>query len=430
MSITTTNTTDLTGLFKEVYGDEVVNLVPDTSIITKMVPFAPKEKQLGNKYHQPVIVYQEHGVTYAAPDSGAFDLNVPISMKTQDAVVVGYQMVLRSALSYEAAAKAASSKNAFKSATELQVENMLESLGKRLELQLLYGQTGLGNVNAISNYSGAGDLTVTVTFASGTWAAGIWAGSENSTIEFFNAASGAKIGAAPFVIVAVDTDNKALAITGAAGDITALNGVITGPGSADVYFAGSRTGASAFSEMAGLDKITTNAGSLFGIDASQYNLWKGNTFAAGASALTFAKLQSAVAKAQARGLSEDVDVLVNPATWANLNNDQAALRKYDSTYSTAKATNGSKVLEFYTQSGVMKIQSHIYVKEGEAFVLPFSRVKRIGAQDISFKTPGQGDQIFRQLDTQAGFEYRLYTNQAIVCETPARMVKVTGIVNA
>lgn len=394
-----------------------------------MFPFVPRERQLGNKYHQPVIVRQEHGITYAAPESGAFALNSAVSMQTQDAVVPGYQIVLRATLDYEAAAKATSSgPRAFRDATELQVENMLESHSKRLELAILHGQAGVGVGDTSSNV----DATTTdVTLTTASWSSGIWSGMEGAVIQFWTAANalvGTSSPDADFSISTVDIDTKTLTVTGTATGIAALD-VALGAGDCDIYFKGARTGAAAFGEMAGLSKIITNTGSLFGIDASVYNLWRGNTYGA-AGALTFAKLQSAVARAVGRGLSEDVDVLVNPVTWGNLLTDQAALRMYDSSYSAATVENGAKTIKFHGQNGVMNIHSHIYVKEGEAFVVPSKRVKRIGATDISFNVPGSTEgEIFRQLENNAGFEYRNYSNQAIILETPARAVKVTGIVN-
>jgi hypothetical protein len=74
--------------------------------------------------------------------------------------------------------------------------------------------------------------------------------------------------------------------------------------------------------------------------------------------------------------------------------------------------------------------SHNIIKQGEAFVLPMKRIKRLGAQDVSFKTPGREDEIFLHLPDNAGFELRNYTDQQIFIETPARTVKITTIVNA
>lgn len=416
-----TTTTDLSGLFKEVYGDSVVSLVPETALFVKEIPFVTREKQLGNKYHQPVIVQMEHGVTYAAADAGAFSLNNAISMKTQDAQVQGAQMVLRSTLDYESAARAAGSKSAFADATQLQVENMLQSLTKRLELSLIYGgnATGLGVVDDTTNVSAT---STTLVFTAASWAAGIWAGTENAQLDIFKVADNAKVNAnAALVITSIDTTARTITVTGNSADITAID--TYSPTDMYVRFYGA-SGA----EMAGLDKIVTNTGSLFNIDASVYNLWKGSSYAVG-GAISFSALQAAVAVAVERGgLDEDVIVYLNPKKWGVLLNDQAALRKYDSSYTAATVENGSKTITFHSQNGTLKIVAHPYVKEGEGFMVPTKRVKRIGAQDISFDIPGsKSGEIFLQLQNSAGFEYRLYSNQAIVCETPAKMVKLTGI---
>jgi hypothetical protein len=43
--------TTLSGLFKEIYGDEIMTLVPEAAKIIKIVPFVPRDKEIGNKYH-------------------------------------------------------------------------------------------------------------------------------------------------------------------------------------------------------------------------------------------------------------------------------------------------------------------------------------------------------------------------------------------
>lgn len=423
-----TTVSDLSGLFKEVYGDSVVNLIPESSIITKKVSFVSKEQQNGNLYHQPVIVQGEHGVTYAGPLSGAFALNDSITMKTQDAQVAGSQMVLRSQMDYESAARAvAGGKRAFRSATELQVENMLESIGKRLEIGLLYGQTDLGTVDTSANAS-ATSTVLTLTVAS--WADGIWSGMENAKISLFKTSDGSLLNAnAALVISAVSTTNRTLTVTGNSTDISAIDTHLSS-GDAAVNFYGARTASTTYAEAVGFDKILTNSGTLFNINASTYDLWRSNSYSAASAALTFGKLQSAVAVAVGRGLSEDVEVFVNPKTWANLNTDQAALRMYDSSYNMNEGRAGNKELVFVGQNGLMHVISHPFVKQGEAFVVPCKRAKRIGATDITFNTPGVGGEIFRQLDGYAGFEFRCYSNQALILETPAKAVKVTGIVNS
>ena len=141
-------------------------------------------------------------------------------------------------------------------------------------------------------------------------------------------------------------------------------------------------------------------------------------------------LQKAVALAVDRGLTEDVDVLVNPATWVNLLTQQAALRMYDQSFSEAKVVNGSKVIEFFSQNGKLRIHAHIYMKEGISLVLPFDRAVRIGSTDVTFNIPGTDDgKIFQQQANNAGFEYRVYTQQSVLVETPAKCVKIYNLVN-
>ena len=43
----------LNGLFKTVFADKVEDLIPDGVVLRNMIPFAPKDKQLGSKYQQP-----------------------------------------------------------------------------------------------------------------------------------------------------------------------------------------------------------------------------------------------------------------------------------------------------------------------------------------------------------------------------------------
>ena len=110
--------------------------------------------------------------------------------------------------------------------------------------------------------------------------------------------------------------------------------------------------------------------------------------------------------------------------------DQAALRKYDSSYSPAKAENGSKSLLFHSQNGEIEIEPSIYVKEGYAYLLSLEDWSRVGSTDMTFKRPGQGEEFFRDLENSAAYELRLYSDQAVFCSAPGRNVLVTAIVNS
>lgn len=418
-----TTPAQLSGLFKEVYGDEIINLIPESAKLVKMVKFVERDKENGGFYNQPVIVSNEQGVTYNILTTNGFTLKTAVAMTMQNAQVMGAEMVLRSVMSYDAAARASSGgKKAFVKGTELLVENMLESISKRLEIAMIHGQVGLGK---LSSASAATATTTTVTITAATFAPGIWSGSENAELEIWN--GNTQVGSGKFTVTSVDLDARTLLLTSSSGDATAL--VALSGTAVDLFFEGAKVGSS-FNEMAGLVKIITNTGTLFGVSAASYALWKGNSVAV-TGQLTMAKLQSAISKAVARGLDEKVVVLVNPDTWANLASDLAALRKFDGSYSPKKGENGFESISFYGQNGEIEIISHNLCKAGEAVVVPPKRLKRIGSTDVTFKSPGmEGEDLFLQVPNTAAYELRCYTGQALFLETPARAVYISGITNS
>ena len=418
-----TDPTQLDGLFKAVYGDDVISLVPESAKLVKSIPFSSADKELGDKYHQPVVLSNEHGITYAAANAGAFALNNSVALTMKDAQVQGSQMVLRSSMSYDAAAKASQSKKAFVKGTELLVENMLETMTKRLELQMLYGGSsgGLGHVSGSTKESDNSATTLTV--LSSSWAAGIWAGAEGAELDLYDGSS-KKNPNAPLVITEVNLDSKTIKVSSTSTtDIGNIDTYVNADGDDSCYFVWKGAYGA---EMSGIDKIITNTGSLFGINSGTYNLWKGNSYAVSA-AMAIGKVLAGISRAVERGLDEDVALYLNPVVFKDLNNDLAALRRYDSSFKE-EGTAGNRSIKYFGQNGSIDIIPHNCVKQSEAFSIPLKKCKRIGAVDVTFKRPGGGgDQMFRELSDNAGFELRAYTDQAVFIETPARCVKFTGI---
>jgi hypothetical protein len=374
-----------------------------------------------------VQLSHEHGVTYSAanPTLGAFALQDAVAAVFKDAQVEGSQMLIRSQMSYEAAARASNDKKAFVKATSLMVKNMVNSMAKRLEISNLYGRRNLGQIA-----SGTGAMgSRTYTISTQQWASGIWAGSEGMRLDVVDTAtnSGSTVilnANAAVVIGSVDLSARQLSVTGNAADLTAIDGAIA-------------TGAfmiprgSLNNDVYGLDRIVTNTGTLYNIDASSYALWRGNVVDNSPVALSFAKILNALARAVERGLDEDVVCMLSPKTWANISTDQAALRRYDDSYKGSKLENGSVEYSFFGQNGRIDIVSSIYVKEGECFIFPPKLLKRIGAMDISFKMPGRPqEEFFLELVSNAGYELRAYTDQTLFAEAPAKLVKIFNIVNS
>lgn len=401
---------NLNGFFKELYADKLKDLIPEGLKIINAIGFISKEKQGGNMYHQPVILGMEHGVTFAASDEDAFNLLPAIAGQIKDAQVRGNPMVMRSILGYAAASRAMKGgQQAFMEATKYLVSNMLRSASKKLEIQMLYGQMGYSTV-------GTTPTTNTIVLTTAEWAPGIWAGAEGMPIDIYDATGATLRGS--FVVASVDMDARTITLS--------TSPVVAGVVSTDVIYHKGAFG----NEFAGIHKIlSTTSGVIFNINVGQFNLFKGNTYPV-AGALSFTKLTKAAARPVEKGLDSKLTVYVNPRGWADLLNDQAALRRYDSSYSPVKVENGSKSIIFHSQNGDLEIVPSIYIKEGYAFGLALEEWMRVGSSDITFKRPGQGEDFFRDLENSAGYEMRLYTDQAVFCMAPGKNVVLSGIVNS
>lgn len=386
-------------------------------------------------YEQPVVLAAEQGFTYSLDSQSAYDLNDSIGMAMQSAEVPGADIVLDSTIGYNQAARASHSATAFKSVMSTKFENMLKSSRKRLEIAMLYGQDHIGQ--AAAQQVTIADSMLPLVIDTDEWATGIWAGSENANVVFVKASDNTAVDSLrSFKIAKVDVDARTIYLAagtaGTAGTLTTLETAVEAY-AVNIHFYGSCSGSAGsftYAEMAGLKKILTNTGELFGIDAADYDLWRGNSVAV-TGQLTMAKVLSATSKAVQRGLDSDACVFVNPSTWADLASNLAALRRFDGSYSRKKSESGSEVLEYVSQNGALKIVSYNIVKEGDCFIFPEDKVMRIGARDLSLNDPTRPqDEIFFTIPAKAGVGVRAYTNQAIFLEAPAQGVYISGIVNS
>jgi hypothetical protein len=411
MAIESTNTVStLDGHFKEVYASKIRDLVPEGMKMLKLAEFSAAEKLLGNLYHQPIVLGLEHGFTYGGSAGDAFLLNAAIASPNRDAQVKGHELVLVSAISVGAASRSISSKGAFEQETKRLVQNMLKSTQIRMEIQLMYGQSGIAKVASI-----AGNI---LTICASEWAAGIWSGSKNAALEIRSQA-GVLRGTCNVIKPnlkdqTVEVDVAPVLVTGNVDSENAAADVI--------YFKGAYN-----KEFAGLHKIITNTSTIFNVDANEFDLFKGNTVLVGTSEaakvfISFEKVEEAIALCMEKGLTEeDVVCLVNPKHWNKLMTDQAAKRQFDSSYSSEKMENGSKSLVFYGQNGKIEIHASLFVKEGFAYIFPPAELERIGSSDITFERPGFPGKFFREMESANGYELRSYSDQALFTSAPGKM---------
>lgn len=423
----------LNGLFRQKYSKEVKALIPDFAIVQKRVPFSQAEL-LGDFYHLPVVVADEHGFTYGGATAANYTLNASIAMQLQDAQVAGSELTLTSEASYGAVSRSAKKGDtAVEKLVDLLMERMKASTAKRVEIAMLYGQslTGIGQIA-----SGTGSSTSRVyTLSTATFAAGIWAGMENcqlDALETGSFATGPLNTNAAVVVSSVSVGAMQVSVTGNSSDLSAIDAQIsTG---AIFYFygaAGQLTSANVSKEMVGIDFILTNTASLFNINASTYNLWQSQTYDCKSAELSMGKVLAGLALPVARGLLQDVALLVAPPTWANLNSDLGGQRMFDDSYEPKKGEKGVRSINYYGQNGLIEIIPHPMVKQGEAFAVPLDSIQRVGSSDVAFRGEGplgQEDYFFQNTTTN-GWTIRCYTDQAIMIEAPAHCVKFINIVN-
>lgn len=426
--------TSLNGNFKNVYGDKIMDLVPESDILYRndRIKFVSKKGREGIQFNQPVLL--------SLPSSATWGLNgptlqAPIAMQMGNATVTGSAITMRDVLSYDSAARAASSEAAFEGTVGLVLRTLFKAHGKFAEIDLLYGNgtvtSGISLAQSVLVTQGGGTGTnVTLTITYGTWAPAIFSGFQNANVDCY--VSGSKLNSTgPLTIVSVNvvpassSVGGTMVLTGAAADLNAVYAA-TASTAIDIFWT------SAFgNNMAGISAILQNTGNLFGISAASYDLWQSNTFSCGSTQLTFSKLQQAVALAVSRGLDENVLALCAPVTFADLVNEQAGARRYDSSYSAKKNENGSEALTYWGPSGKIEVVPHMFVHQGEAFVVPPAELIKVGPLDhISPTLPGIDGDIFFQSPTQASYEVRLFSDFGLLNNMPAKSTYVSAITNS
>lgn len=430
----------LQGWFKELYADKEIRLVPDAAWLTKNIPFNKAEAGLGNLYHQPVVLTQEQGFTYAGPSAGAFALNSPIAAVLKDAQVQGAQLLLRSQIDYESLARAANTKASFGEASRLLVENMMDAMAKRLELMFLYGRSP-GGIGVLASGTAS-----SFTLNAASWAAGLWAGMEGAVVHVLSVT-----GTYPAYTVGTRRNGvngtTVVSVNFATFAVTVTTSSLTSPASADIVIlygtwsaatggVQMTSGAITFLEAIGLDGIIESQGTtLFNIDNAVYSLFRGNKPSAFA-ALSVTNILQGLLPAIGKGLMEDVILLCSNTSFQGLVNPtvdpvaQAANSNVKVGTLLTKNQNdsltlGANSVTIIGAQGRVTIQPHLFVKDKDVFVFPKKGLMRVGATDVTFNTPGsKGGEFFLHRPDNAAYELRAYCNQGLFSPVVGKLTKM------
>jgi len=395
--------TNLDYAFKYVVDKKLNDLVPNSSIIQRLVPMKDSDL-VGRKFLFPVALTHELGFTFSSGASIAA-YNDSIAAVYDEAEIDPNNVILRSRIEQRGMNRLKKGdQKTFINEVSLRAGKMKESLMKVAEINILHGASGIGTVSAVSDSSGTNVLTI----SAATWAPGIWGGMEGLKLDAYTSTTLQNTNAA-LVVSAIDYVNKTITVTGNSSDTAAID-----VGSV-LYLYGAYG-----VEQTGIVSQLDNAGSLFGINAANYSLWKAPELTV-SGALTMAQILKGLAlSVNQGGLDEDVMLFVSPKTFESLNDDISALRSMDSSYKSALGELGVRAIKFHYQGGMVEVVSHPFMKEGEAFSVPKSALRRIGACDIEFvqddgkgfwnKIPG-----FNGFECVAQFEFQIFITQPAKC---------------
>lgn len=412
MAAATTNTvTQTLGLFKTVFEKSGLSKnVPSFAILQDRIGLSASE-MLGDFYQVGVQLTGEHGTTYAPSQSEtvAPALNAAVASVVLQMQVPSFQQITRSRLSYAAAAKAAGKgEKAFEQAYGFVLQSMKETASKKLELSMLYGQLGLAKVLSVS--------TNTVTITTATWSPGTWAGLINAGVDSWTAQTASA--------TAHDTNLQVLGMN--LLNRTVTFSTITNTVANDwLYFYGART-STGFNEGPGLMSIIqTLTGTLFNIAIGSYDTMQAQQYNVN-GAFSFTAIITGAMAAYNYGLSEDVVLLCSPRQYSVLAADEAALRRYDSSYSRSEGERGNKALKFHTGTGSIEILPHPYMRDADAAIIPFDYCRFVGASKLTAGLPGIGDLAVQVTDT-AAIEIRMFADMSPCILKPALCVYFYGL---
>lgn len=424
-------------IFKRVYADKITKLVPEGYPLMEAISFQERAKT-GESYIENVILSNETGITLGGSAADVIDLNPARAGSVKPATALGYQSILTSYVPWGVLSRSAGGGDrAFVDGTKHIIKSNLKSHMHFAEVFGMYGQatallgyvsyatatyrgvsltTGTGTVGGVAFTNGVNTTSKAILMAPGSFAAGIWVGMEGVVVKQMSSSAVVASGS----LVSVDSENGILYV-----DFTPVAATTTT--SHRLCFDGQENA----KEAPGVNGILTNTSTLFGISAATsggYSLWRGTTQALSNVLLTFNRLQAICSQAVNRGGADgDYMVLCNPRSFASLINNEAALRKYDSSYKSSEFENGAESVKFHYAYGAMEIKPSRFVKEGECYGIMKDTWVRGGSSEISFTIPGIQKEVIFPAENSNTYIFRTFSDQFWMSVKPAQNWLLTGI---
>jgi hypothetical protein len=432
----------LEGLYKVVYPSGIENAIPDQTILLGELPFT----QIGETFKQPVSLTLPGGATYGGVNDTstggtAYDLGESLPSYSKKLNVEGYQFTLRETIGYGAAKAAKGGKECFKAVLGHVFDGMNLMANRRVEMDILDGQSYTGQGVVSSTSTSGSDYTFVVSAA--TWAPGRWIASYTHRIEAVYPTGGTP-GAIPYSTVRANSGTAAVkSVNFATREVNYGTTALTSLAQYDIIFwsnlkasdGSTRTGqwtGTAWNSCLGMIPAVGMTGTVWGQDNTSFELIRGCTQSAGSTDLSFDTCGDALAQLWVKGATGPAVMLCSGTTWNNLISPEIALRRHDSSYKPEKVTVGNDAIEFRHLTGKLTIKPHPFMKEGEALIYFPKLWERVGSSEITFEQDvgGPGKKIFLHTANKNGFELRCFSDQSPFTRRLGYSCYIDNIVNS
>lgn len=400
---------------KEQYLDKgLQDARPDFAVLMSTVPFVGGSEKAGTELKWPVLLSYEHGFTALGQDGSITALEAATVAASKQASVSPFPFMGRTQIDNVSVARAKKGPQAFINALDYKIQNLQDSFVLMNEQHLLYGQSGLGEVDSV--------LGLVITLDSSNFADHVWLGAEGMRIEVWNAAQTVNRGTA--VITSYDLEAESITVDALPGGTIAT----------DVIFRKGFKG----NEGVGLHKMFTSTAStsLFGINQTTSPLWKVNQYNSN-GLLSFEKVADAVSRAVGRGLANKLTLHVHPQVFATLMPDFNTLKATGADYKSRIFTTDKEVkklehgvvgISFYIDSVEVVIVSNPFIRKGFAYGIADGELMRCGSSDITYRIPGESEEkYFHRQDNTAALELRVFSDMALFSSTLNRHLCISGI---
>jgi hypothetical protein len=410
---------NIQSLFKRRYGP-YVNPIPSDNTIAQYMSFVPQNLRPGEDFRFPVQLTLEHGVTHNV-DETAFTISSVIDSTTGIANLDGSTVLIAGNIPYDVISKAMNGDSAYFPAMDYKIKALTQSAELYRELNLMYGggtdSTLLAELGTVSASVSGADLGTpqVVNLTRATWSPGVWNTMVNGIVDIYQS-DGSTERATGVTVTAIDPTQNRITLTKSGSSTTVATG--------DVLVArGSKA-----KQCVGVKGILQNTGSLFGISAATYPLWRSLIHSAGSTTLSIATIQQMGAKLANNGLTSGGKLFVSAATFADLVAELQADDRYNNPGADAKQTGHYNLL-VKTSAGPVDVAVHKFQQQGFAYFLAKGIGKRVGSTDNTFSLPGTNKWFYVELESSAGCQVRVFSNQAPILTVPYHCAIVNNIQN-